>query len=120
MLLLLAHLLSLNPEWRGGRINIKSFARDEEEREKTESGLSRMMPEIRIKAETEVCLLQDSQSVSDMIKERSKGAEVVFMGLAVPEVGGEEEYARRLLNLVPDLPNVVLVKNSSYFAGDLV
>ncbi len=120
MLLLLAHLLSLNPEWRGGKINIKSFARDEEEREKTQDGLARMIPEIRIKAETEVCLFQEGQTISEQIKERSRGAEVVFLGLAVPEVGKEEAYARRLLKLVPDLPNVVLVKNSSYFAGDLV
>lgn len=120
MLLLLAHLLSLNTEWRNGTINIKSFARDEEERKETENGLARMIPEIRIKAETEVSLLQEGQSVSDLIKERSKDAEVVFMGLAVPEPGEEEDYARRMLKLVPDLPNVVLVKNASYFAGDLV
>ena len=64
--------------------------------------------------------MQEGQSVSDLIKESSKDAEVVFMGLAMPEPGGEEEYAHRMLRLVPDLPNVVLVKNASYFAGDLV
>ena len=120
MLLLLAHLLTLNHEWRRGKINIKSIARDEEEKKETENGLARMIPEIRIKAETEVCLLQNGQSVSDLIKESSRNAEVVFMGLAEPKVGEEETYARRMLELVPDLPNVVLVKNSSYFAGDLV
>jgi hypothetical protein len=120
MLLLLAHLLSLNREWRGGQINIKSFAKDEEEKKVTEEGLARMIPEIRIKANTEVFLLPLDQSVSDLIKARSADAEVVFMGLAEPKPGEEETYARRMLELVPDLPHVVLVKNSSFFAGDLV
>lgn len=120
MLLLLAHLLSLDREWRGCRINIKSIARDEREKQETESGLARMITEIRIKAETEVCLLEEGQSISDLIKESSVDAEVVFMGLAEPREGEELDYARRMLKLVPDLPNVVLVKNSSYFAGDLV
>lgn len=119
-MLLLAHLLTLNREWTGAKIHIKSMAKDEQEKKETEEGLARMIPEIRIKAETEVFVLPKGQSVSDLIKERSANAEVVFMGLAEPKIGEEEDYARRMLNLVSDLPQVVLVKNSSYFAGDLV
>ncbi len=120
MLLLLAHLLSLNPEWRNAKIHIKSIARDEAEKQETEEGLARMIPEIRIQAETEVCLLQEGEAVADLIKKSSGSAEVVFMGLAVPAIGEEEAYARRMLSLVPDLPNAVLVKNASFFAGSLV
>ncbi|MCP4218833.1 MAG: Na-K-Cl cotransporter [bacterium] len=120
MLLLMAHLLSLNVEWQGGKINIKSIAKDEEEKLETEAGLARMIPEIRIKAETEVFVLKEGQKVSELIKQKSMDAEVVFMGLAEPAVGEEEAYAQRMLNLVADLPGVVLVKNSSFFAGKLV
>jgi solute carrier family 12 (potassium/chloride transporter), member 4/6 len=120
MLLLLAHLLSLNKDWHGAKILVKSIARTPDEKKDTGDELKRMISDIRIKAETEVFLVEEGESVTDLIKSRSNDAEVVFMGLAEPEPGQEEAYARRLLDLVPELPNLVLVKNSSYFAGDLV
>ncbi len=120
MLLLLAHLLSVNTGWTGCKIYIKSIAKDEREKQETETSLARMIPEIRIKAETEVFVLPRGERVSQLIKQKSSEADVVFMGLAEPEDGEEGAYAQRMKDLVADLPGVVLVKNSSYFAGKLV
>jgi hypothetical protein len=120
MMLLLVYLLSMNPEWRRAKICIKSIARSEEEKSETETSLERMLLEVRIKAEVDVVLLQKNQSVSNLIKEKSARAEVVFMGLAEPASGEEVAYAQRMKKLVEDLPTVVLVKNSSYFSGDLI
>lgn len=120
MMLLLAHLLSLNQDWRDTVININSVVISQEEKEATQESLDRMIREIRIEAESRVFLLESGQSMLELIKKESQSAEVVFMGLAEPKPGEEESYAERMISLVKDLPTVVLVKNSSYFAGELV
>jgi len=120
MMLLLAHLLSLNPEWRRSTIIVKSVAADEEERNRIEEGLTQMLHTVRIKAEIRILLLNRGQKAQDLIKGESRGASVVFMGMAEPQPGKERLYAGRLQKLIEGLPAVILVKNSSYFAGRLV
>ena len=120
MMLLLAHLLSLNTEWRGSTITLKSVAADEEDRAHIEEGLTRMLHTVRIKAETRIILQKKGQKPQDLIRRESRGAAIVFMGMAEPEQGKEQLYARRLKDLIEGLPAVILVKNSSYFAGKLV
>lgn len=120
MMLLLAHLLSLNREWQGTKINVNSVVINKEEIGATRESLTRMITEIRIKAQSKVFFLESGQSMLELIKRESKSAAVVFMGLAEPKAGEEESYAERMYNLVKALPTVILVKNSSYFAGKLV
>ncbi len=44
----------------------------------------------------------------------------MLLGLATPEAGGEEAYAKRLQELVSELPSFLLVHNGSLFIGELV
>jgi potassium/chloride transporter 4/5/6 len=120
MMLLLAHLLTLNPEWIHARITIKSVAFSESMREEILGSLDRMIPETRISARREVILKTDDRPIFDLIHEESRGADLVFMGLAVPEPGEESAYAERIDALIEGLPRVILVKNASPFSGQLV
>ncbi len=120
MMLLLAHLLTLNPEWLHSRITIKSVASNETMRDEILLGLARMIPEIRISAESKVIMKAGDRPIFDLIHEESREADIVFMGLALPEPGEEEAYAERLEALIEGIPRVVLVKNSSEFSGELV
>jgi len=120
MMLLLAHLLSLNPEWRGSKIMIKSIAENEEERANIKQSLENMVHKVRIKALTRVLMPEKNQNIQQLITRESNLAEVVFMGLAEPKPGKELIHARKITKMVKNLPTVILVKNSSYFAGKLV
>jgi hypothetical protein len=120
LMLLLAHLLSLNPEWHGCRITIKSIARSEEEKETIERNLDAMIPEIRIRCRREVFLKPKDISIKNFIHQESKNAEVVFLGLAQPAPGDELAYAHRLKELVEGLGTTILIKNASIFVGDLI
>jgi potassium/chloride transporter 4/5/6 len=120
LMLLLAHLLSLNPDWNNANITIKSIASNELMFQETERHLALMIPEVRIKAEQRVRLKSDDRPIIETIHEESHDADVVFMGLAQPEPGEEAEYVERLSKMMEGLPTVVLVKNSTMFAGDLV
>ena len=120
LMLLLTYLLTRNPEWRNAHVQIMSIASNEIMKENTERDLAQLIPKARIEAESYVFLKPEGQSIMDLIHEKSKNAEVVFFGLAVPDKGGEAEYAKRIESLVGDLPIVFLVKNSSLFMGDLL
>lgn len=120
LMLLLAFLLIRNPSWSRAKVKVMSIASSEIARQQTENYLNKLIPEIRIKAEPQVVLKPKDQSVTDLIHEISAEAEAVFLGLATPEPGKEEDYAERLDRLAGDLPTVFFVKNASLFIGDLL
>ncbi len=120
MMLLLAHLLSLNPEWRDARILIRSIARSEEERDSQAEGLQALLAEVRIHASTEIIMKPADRSISEIIREKSARADVVFLGLQDPPPGTEDEYVERLERLVDGLRTIVFVRNAGKFAGKLI
>lgn len=120
IMLLLAHLMSLNPEWNHCTIAIKSIARTPKEQKKIESQLDKMIPEVRIDCQRHVLLEEGNTRIIDIIHRESQSAEVVFLGLAIPDSGRELEYANWLHEMIDGLGTVVLVKNSSMFTGDLI
>jgi hypothetical protein len=120
MMLLLAHLLSINPEWRDSRVVVRSIARDEAERESQAHGLATLLAEVRIEADTEVIMKPHDKSVSDVIHEQSARADLVFLGLRDPEAGKEEEYARRMKELTDGLNTTLFVHSAGRFAGKLI
>ena len=97
-----------------------SLASDEAAAEKTMAELQKMTAETRIAAEPTVTVLPGGASVAEVIHEKSAHADVVFLGLAIPEEGRELAYAGRLATLAEGLDTVFFVKNSSLFTGELV
>jgi amino acid transporter len=120
MMLLLAHLLSLNPEFTGARILIRSIARSEEERQLQAAGLAKLAPQVRIAADTEVLTLPDGGTIPNLIHSTSAGADVTFFGLRDPEPGEEADYAMSLRRLAEGLGTTVFVRNASEFSGRLI
>jgi hypothetical protein len=120
LILLLAYLLTCNREWRYARIRILSIASNDLMRQRTELFLRRLIPEIRIEAEIEVMIRSGEVGVRQMIHRMSAEADLVLMGLAIPEEGAEEAYALRLTEMVEGLDNFFLVRNGSLFIGGLI
>jgi amino acid transporter len=120
LMLLLAYLLTRNPEWRHARIRILSVASNELMKEQTERFLAELIPEIRIQADVEVMLRDETESVMEIMQRESAAADVVLLGLATPEEGDEGKYAERLREMVDGMPTCFFVHNGSLFIGDLV
>ncbi len=120
MLVLFAHLLSLNPEWRSARITINSIASSEMMHAYNEESLRRLTRAARIDANIEVILKPEDTKIGDIISERSQSADVVLMGLRSISPGEESDYARRLTNLSAGLPTVLFVRNAGSFRGQLL
>ncbi|MHC5073328.1 MAG: amino acid permease [Planctomycetota bacterium] len=120
LMLLLAYLLTLNPSWRSATIYLRSIIKGETARLDMENGLKNLIEATRIKAEQDVIVLDEEKSVIETMHERSKGADVVFVGLMSPVEGTEEEYSQRLREIIDGFPTTVLVHNSGPFRGQLL
>ncbi|MDY0262572.1 hypothetical protein [Syntrophotalea acetylenica] len=120
LMLLLAYLLSRNPEWRNARIQIMTIASNQMIKQQTETMLAKLIPEIRIEAEVEVMAKPEDTSVVELIHARSASADLVILGLGMPAEGQEEGYAERLTELAAGLRSFFFVHNGSLFIGELI
>jgi amino acid transporter len=121
LMLLLAHLLTRNREWSDAHVTILSLASNELMKAETERQLERLLAEIRITAEPRVMLRTPDRSVRATIREESAEADVVFLGLDVPDDDGAlDACADRLVELGEPLRTVFYVKNASLFVGGLL
>ncbi|MBD3219938.1 amino acid permease [bacterium] len=120
LMLLLAHLLRLNTEWQDARIAVRCIVSNESKREGAEKDLAAIVPESRIRVDTEVIVKPADRTVIEVMHETSGDASIVFLGLMEAEPGTEAENARRLAQMVAGFNTTVLVRNASEFAGLLV
>ena len=120
LMLLLAHLLRLNHEWRQATIHIRAIVPDATMVGTLSERIDEMLRETRIQAEPAVLVQPPDRSPVDVIHETSRDADAVFLGLGECAVGDEAEYAERLTELVEGLPTTILVRSAGPFAGKLL
>lgn len=120
LMLLLAYLLSLNPEWRGSKITVRSIVANEEERDTTAASLNALVPSIRIKVDTEVIIKPPDMTVVQVMHAYSRSSDIVFLGLKDPEYGSLSQYAQQLVDIVKGFNTTIFVQNAGEFAGHLI
>jgi len=120
LMLLLGHLLTLNPQWRQAELTLRSIVTSEAGRGDMDRGLKELLESIRIPAARDVIVKPPELTVYQVMQQTSRDADLVFIGLMPPEEGQEADYARRLAELVADLPTTVLVRNGGPFRGKLL
>lgn len=120
LMLLLAHILTQTKRWHKAKINLKTILGDEDIIEERRQTLLRICKETRIQAHCEVLRRIDEQDIHSVILQNSQKADLVFMGLSLPQEGKEVEYGERYVHLIEGLDNVVLVRNSGPFRGTLI
>ena len=120
LMLLLAHLLSMNPKWREAKIVLRSIVNDPALKAEAEASLAETISSVRIKAIAEVIVSDPEMSIAETIRKHSHAADITFMGLMIPECGYEYEYSKKLIELSEGLQSVVFVRNASEFSGKLL
>lgn len=120
LMLLLAHLVQLNPEWRSAKLRVRSIVESIDQQQPMTDKINQMMVETRIPAESDVLVKEKNESYIDIMHEASKDADLVFMGLALPNAGDEKDFAERLEHVVSKLKATILVKCAESFAGQLI
>lgn len=120
LMLLFAHLLRMNTEWEKAQIIVHSIVNNSGEWDGMEKSLTDLIRSVRIGAEAEVIVRDSHESIGEIIKSESADADIVFIGLMIPERGEETVYAERLMRLSEGLNSVIFVRNASKFSGSLV
>ncbi|MCA9081860.1 MAG: amino acid permease, partial [Planctomycetaceae bacterium] len=109
LLLLLAHLLHQNPEWRRNRIRVLRVVPNEEARADVTRHIHELAARARIAVEPVVVISDDPASA---IQLTSFAAAVLLLGFEIPEEGRESEFFDRMESLVGDLPRVLFVNSA--------
>ena len=120
MMLLLAHLLTLNTEWRQAKLRLRTIVSTEEEKSPMEDKLKHLLVESRLTAETSVILNNDNQNVMELMHASSKDADIVFLGLALPGIRDDIKFAESLDKLVRGFSSTILVRNAESTQGELI
>ena len=113
LMLLLAHLLTLNPEWRYHPVRLLRIVENESASVEVEKHLKKLSEDSRINAEAVAILGSD---VPNTIQQWSRNAAIVILGFEVPEDGHEVEVFEAIERLTGDLPRVLLVESAGGMA----
>lgn len=106
-MLILAYLLRTSWQWRSAEIRLKLVVPDAAAREAAEENLHNLTQSLRIGATSET-ILSEGRSFETILQKSSASADLVFLGLAVPD-GDLVEYYQTLQNRVIGLPPTVMV-----------
>ena len=110
LMLLLAHLLTLNPVWRNHPIRLVFAVPENGDIAKAQEQLTKLTEGARVKATLEIVTGADAIAA---MRESSRQAALVMMGFAPPDENDEVDVIERTRAEIGDLPRVILV----YSAG---
>ncbi len=106
LMVLLAHLLHQNPQWRFNRIRLLRVVASEEARPGVIQHARELCTAARIAAEP-LAVVHEEPAVA--IQETSENASVVILGFVPPAEGEELAFFQRMESFAGDLPRVLLV-----------
>ena len=121
LMLLLGHLLTLNRDWKGCGIRLRTVVPSGgKNRPETQKSLDELLNEVRIPAEVDVYECDDPARVFDLIVEQSSDAGLVFLGMRIPGEDDLPSQSAVLFKLGSRFRNVVFVHNAGDYAGELI
>lgn len=113
LMLILAYMLKLNPEWERARIHVRSVVDTPSEQQLLTRGIQASLSEARIKASVDIILKGENEGFTALLHRQSAEADLVFLGLKVTKTGEEEKHAAKLEQMAGVAKVVVFVQNNS-------
>ena len=106
----LAHLLTLNWEWRDSIVRVLRVIGDAAGRASSRQALRELIEAARIRAEPRVIV--STESFSDVFRAHSAKADVIFLGIQPSEDETSAQLYGRISELLKDMPTTILVHSS--------
>jgi amino acid transporter len=112
LMLLTAHLLTLNWEWSRARVRLLRLIEDEAGREPSKGALQELVNKARMDVEVEVLVSKDP--LPQVLKRHSGDASVVILGFEVPKESEGEAFRFQMHfeRMLSGLPAILLVSSS--------
>lgn len=118
LMLLLAHLLSSDVDWRKAQINLKLVVEDKEAAQLAHENVDKLVEELRLAVEVKV-IVADGRSFIQILREESRKTDLIFLGLPEPKETFVEDY-ERLISWTKDLHTTVFVLAAADYAYEEV
>lgn len=109
LMLLLAHLLRQNPEWRHNTIRVLRIVPSKEAVADVRTHIEELAASSRIRVEPVVIVSRDPLTA---IRSSSQEAAILLLGFDAPQEGEEAAFYRRMEDLVGKLPRVLFVNST--------
>lgn len=107
LMMLLAYLLQSSRPWWDAKVRIKMVVDNQAAAESAQQNLTEIIQKIRIGAEAQV-LVSNGKSFTQILHESSGDADLVFMGMAVPDENFSSYY-ESLQKRLKNLPTTIMV-----------
>jgi hypothetical protein len=108
-MMLLAHLLHQNPNWRRNSIRVLRIVANSEAATEVREHIVKLAASSRLRVKPVVIVADD---VSTAIQTTSAAAAIVLLGFDAPEEGKEAEFFNRMEQLAGGLPRVLFVDSA--------
>jgi amino acid transporter len=110
LMVLIAHLLTLNWDWSEATIRLLRLIDEEAGREPATAALQELVEQARVRAEVQV-LVSDAP-FPEILHRHSLDASVVLLGFNVPEEESALAFQSYFQDMISDLPTTLLVASS--------
>jgi amino acid transporter len=114
LMLILSYLLKTSIDWRGAIVRIKMVVPDENAAQAARENLASIIRQSRTGAIPEV-IVADGRPFEQILRESSRVADVVFLGMAAPRTGFSEYY-QNTMDRTAGLPTTLFVLASEGMA----
>ena len=111
LMLLLAYLLSSSMDWNNANINLKLVVADEAGAQPARENVNNIIEDLRLEVKVKVIISND-RSFPQILRETSKQADLVFLGVPEPKADFIQDY-ERLMSWTEELPTTILVLAAS-------
>lgn len=109
LMILIAHLLQENWQWRHAAIRVLRVIENDAGREPALAGLEKLIAVARVGATAQV--ISSTDAFPDVFHAHSADADIAVLGFEIPENGDELAWHRRFAAMVAKAPNVMLVNS---------
>ena len=120
LMLLLAHLLLADPDWRDADVTLITVVDNEAQRIRASESKERIIEDARIDATTEV-ILRQGRPIAEIMHETSGDADLAIMGIGLPSSGDQADaFFERMNRMLEGMPTTLLVRSARTFRGEPV
>jgi len=110
LMVILAHLMSLNPEWSGAKIRILRVVNTKDELDSARKELERLIEAARMEIAIETILSDDS--FPNLLRRHSGLSTVVFLGFSVDANTDPVRFQEAYTGLLQGMPTTILIQST--------
>ena len=110
LMVLIAHLMTLNWQWENTPIRLLRLIQNEEGRQPANQALEKLVNSARVDVEVQIIVSEDQ--FIEVVQRHSKKAAAVILGFTPPQPEEAQKFYDKFNNIITNLPTTLLVSST--------